>query len=174
MRRRATPPPAHDDFVFDVLEALLGEGRTGRLHKRLVLKDRLVQGVGVFGAPGARMANLFVIAAIPLKGVKNEDVERAIWDELEKLKLEKVGDNELQKIRNRITADHARALDSNGGLASSLTSNQAVIGDWRYVADHPAKIAKIEPFEIIETAKKYFVRENSVVVDLARPTGGAK
>jgi predicted Zn-dependent peptidase len=171
---RKPPPPAHDDFVFDVIDVLLGEGRTGRLHKRLVLKDRLVQGVGVFGAPGSRMANLFVIAAIPLKGVKNEDVEKAIWDELGKLKAEKVSDNELQKVRNRITADHARALDSNTGLASSLTGDQVIVGDWRYSSDHPAKINQIEPFEIMETAKKYFVPENSVVVDLARPAGGAK
>lgn len=171
---RKPPPPAHDDFVFDVIQVLLGEGRTGRLHKRLVLKDKLVQGVGVFGAPGSRMPNLFVIAAVPLKDVKNEDVEKAIWDELEKLKAEKVSDTELQKVRNRITADHARALDSNSGLASSLTSDQVVIGDWRYSVDHPAKINQIEPYEITETAKKYFVRENSIVVDLARPAGGAK
>ncbi|MBS1153340.1 MAG: zinc-dependent peptidase, family, partial [Myxococcaceae bacterium] len=171
---RKPPPPAHDDFVFDVIDVLLGEGRTGRLHKRLVLKDRLVQGVGVFGAPGARLPNLFVIAAIPLKGVKNEDVEKAIWDELEKLKTEKISPNELQKVRNRVTADHARALDTNSGLASALTADQVVIGDWRYTADHPAKINQIEAFEISETAKKYFVPENSVIVDLARPAGGAK
>ena len=171
---RKPPPPTHDDFVFDVLDVLLGEGRTGRLHKRLVLKDRLVQSVGVFGGPGSRLDALFIIAATPLKGVKNEDVEKAIWDELEKLKVEKVTDTELQKVRNRVTADHARALDTNSGLASALTWDQQVIGDWRYIADHPAKINQIEPLEILETAKKYFVRENSVVVDLARPIGGAK
>lgn len=170
---RKPPPPAHDDFVFDVIDVLLGEGRTGRLHKRLVLKDRLVQGIGVFGAPGSRLPNLFAITAVPLEGVKNEDVEKAIWDELEKLKTEKVSATELQKVRNRVTADHARALDTNSGLASALTSNQVVIGDWRYVADHPAKIEAIEPFEISQTAKKYFVRENSVVVELARPATGA-
>jgi predicted Zn-dependent peptidase len=171
---RKPPPPAHDDYVFDVLDVLLGEGRTGRLHKRLVLKDRLVQGVGVFGAPGSRLPNLFVIAAIPLKGVKDEDVEKAIWDELNRLKTEKIGDAELQKVRNRVTADHARALDSNSGLASALTADQVVIGDWRYSADHPAKINQIEPYEIMATAAKYFLPENSVVVTLQRPAGGVK
>jgi predicted Zn-dependent peptidase len=171
---RKPSAPAHDDYVFDVLDILLGEGRTGRLHKRLVLKDRLVQGIGVFGAPGTRLPNLFVIGATPLKGVKNEDVEKAIWEELEKLKAEKVGEQELQKVRNRISADHARALDTNSGLASSLTSNQVVIGDWRYVANHPAVINAIQPDEIIEVAKKYFRPENSIIVDLARPAGGAK
>lgn len=171
---RKPSAPSHDDYVFDVLTVLLGEGRTGRLYKRLVLKDKLVQGVGVFGAPGARLPNLFVISAVPLKDVKGADIEKAIWDELEKLKGERVGADELQKVRNRIAADHARAIDTNSGLASSLTADQVVVGDWRYSADHSAKIAEIESVEIVDTAKKYFVPENSVVVDLARPTGGAK
>lgn len=171
---RKPPAPAHDDYLFDVLEVLLGEGRTGRLHKRLVLKDRLVQGVGVFGAPGNRLPNLFVVAAIPLKGVRNEDVEKAIWDELTKLKVERVSEPELQKVRNRITADHARALDSNSGLASALSSTQAVIGDWRYIADHPTVINSIQPDELVEAAKKYFQPDNSIIVELARPAGGAR
>ena len=171
---RKPPPPAADDYVFDVIDVLLGEGRTGRLHKRLVLKDRLVQGVGVFGAPGSRLPNLFVIGAIPLKGVKNEDVEKAIWEELEKLKLERVSDNELQKIRNRIAADHARSLDTNAGLASALSSNQVVIGDWRYVVEHQDVINAIGADQILLTAKKYFTPENAVIVELARPAGGAK
>lgn len=179
---RKPPAPSHDDYVFDVLTVLLGEGRTGRLHKRLVLKDKLVQGVGVFGAPGNRLNNLFIVSVVPLKDVKNADIEKAIWDELEKLKVERVGPEELQKVRNRIAADHARSLDTNSGLASSLTADQIVIGDWRYSADHSAKIAQIESVEIVDTAKKYFVPENSVIVDLARPAepaapakkGGAK
>ncbi len=170
---RKPPAPAHDDYVFDILDVLLGGGRTGRLHKRLVLKDRLVQAVGVFGAPGDRLPNLFVVAAVPLKGVKNEDVEKAIWEELQRLKVEKVPELELQKVRNRISADHARALDSNGGLASALSSNQVVIGDWRYVADHSAVIDAIGADEISAAAKKYFVPENSVIVDLAKPAQGA-
>ena len=78
---------------------------------------------------------------------------------------------ELQKVRNRIAADHARGLDTNSGLAASLTADQIVIGDWRYTAEHSEQIAKIESVEIVDTAKKYFVPENSVIVDLARPPG---
>ena len=58
--------------------------------------------------------------------------------------------------------------------ASALSSNQVVIGDWRYIADHSAVVNAIKAEELIEAAKKYFVPENSVVVELARPLGGAK
>jgi predicted Zn-dependent peptidase len=161
--------PARDDYVFDVIEVLLGQGRTARLHKRLVLKDRLVQGIGTFGGPGSRLENLFVVAAIPLAGVKLESVEKALWDELDRLKTEKVSAQELEKVRNRLLADQSRNIDSNDGLASSITFFEAVAGDWRYLADHSKQIASITPEDVQRVAQTYFTRTNSVSVDLQRP-----
>jgi predicted Zn-dependent peptidase len=169
--------PSRDDYVFDVLSVLLGEGNTSRLNKRLVFKDRLAQAIGVFGAPGSRLENLFVVAAIPLAGVTNAKIEAAIFDELERLKREPVSPQELEKVRNRVAADHARSLDTNSGLASRLSYFQAVAGDWRYTADHPKVIESITAEDVMRVAKTYFTPENLTVVELARPSatlGGAK
>jgi predicted Zn-dependent peptidase len=72
--------PAKDDYIFDVLQVLLGEGRTGRFHRRLVLKDRLAQGVGTFGAPGSRLDNLFIVSVVPLGEAKLPELERVLWE----------------------------------------------------------------------------------------------
>jgi predicted Zn-dependent peptidase len=162
------PPPSHDDFVFDLLDVLLGEGRTGRLYKRLVLKDKLVQAVGTFDLPGSRLPNMFGIAANPLAGVPKEKIEAAIWDELERLKTEAVTEKELEKVRNRTSANQARSLDSNSGLASSLSLFQALVGDWRYVLRQPKEVAAMTPDDVKQVAQKYFTRENSVTVDLQK------
>lgn len=169
--------PSRDDYVFDVLTVLLGEGNTSRLTQRLVFQDRIAQGVGVFGAPGSRLDNLFVLIAIPLAGVPMQKIEQAIFSELERLKTEKVSEAELEKVRNRVAADHARSLDTNYGLASRLSYFEAVAGDWRYTADHPKVIEGITADDVIRVAKEYFTPDNLSVVDLARPQtnlGGAK
>ncbi len=166
---RKPPPPAKEDYVFDVLEVLLGQGRTSRLEKRLVLKDRLAQGVGVFGGPGSRLENLFVVSVTPLKGAKLETIEKAIWDELNRLKAEPVPPAELEKVRNRVSADSARSLDSYQGLAGQLSQAEALVGDWRYAADHPQVIAALTAEDVQSVARKYFVAENSVVIDLRSP-----
>ena len=101
---RKPPMPSRDDYVFDVLEVLLGEGRTSRLHRRLVLKDRLAQDVSVFSGPGSRFENLFILAVTPLAGVHIEAVEKAIWAELEQLRAVKVEAAELEKVRGRAIA----------------------------------------------------------------------
>jgi len=169
MAFRKPAPPAREDAVFDVLEVLLGEGNTGRLQQRLVFKDRLAQGVGVFSGPGIRLDNLFIISVTPLAGVKTEQLEAAIWDELNKLIAERATDSELQKVRNRVTADFARSIESNSGLASALSRAQTLIGDWRYVIELPRTIEQIDAAEVQATSKRFFTKENSLAVTLVRP-----
>jgi predicted Zn-dependent peptidase len=163
--------PSRDDFVFDVMKTLLTTGRTSRLYRRLVLEERLVQGIGAFGTPGSRLDNLFVFSATPLEGKTPERVEAVLLEELERLKSEPVGERELQKVRNRIHADQARGLESNSGLASSLSYFQAIAGDWRYAADHPKVIDSITPEELQQVARRWLVPENMVVVTLQRGGG---
>ncbi len=165
--------PHRDDYVFDVIQVLLGQGRTSRLHRRLVLKERSVQGVGSFGAPGSRFENLFVIAAVPLANKSPEEVKKSIFAELERLKNEPVSEAELEKVRNRITADQALGIDDNSGLASMLSYFQSIAGDWRYLVEHPKMIESITAEDVQRVAKKYFTRENRVVVDLVKPETSA-
>ncbi|MGV3620902.1 MAG: M16 family metallopeptidase [Archangium sp.] len=162
-------PPAHDDAIFDVLDVLLSDGTTGRLQKRLVFDERLAQGVGVFSGPGIRLDNLFIIAVTPIAGVPFEKIEAAVMDELVKLAREGPSDRELQKVRNRVSADLARAIDSNAGLANSLSRAQTLLGTWRYVIELPKEIDGIASAEVKAAAAKYFVKENSVVVTMVRP-----
>ena len=160
--------PARDDYIFDEVQILLGEGRTARLHRRVVLKDRIAQFAGVFGGPGSRLDNLFIIIAIPLGKAKLASLETAIWEELNRLKTEKVSEKELQRIRNRVIVDRARTIESNAGLASTLSYFEAIAGDWRYVADHPKQIESITADDVQRVAKQYFTPQNAVFVDLSR------
>src|SRR5260370_38667634 len=123
--------PDRDYYVFDVLQILLGQGRTARLHRRIVLKDRTAQFVGAFDGPGSRLNNLFIIAAIPLNKTKVSTLETALWEELNRLKTEKVSEKDLQRIRNRVIVDRARAIESNSGLAETLSYFETVAGDGR-------------------------------------------
>ena len=160
--------PARDDYIFDVVQILLGEGRIARLHRRLVLKDRIAQFAGVFGGPGSRLDNLLIIVAVPLGKAKLSGLEAAIWDELNRLKTEKVSEKDLQRVRNRVIVDRARTIQSNAGLASTLSYFEAVVGDWRYVADHPKQIESITAEDVQRVAKQYFTAQNAVFVDLSR------
>jgi predicted Zn-dependent peptidase len=171
---RKPPPPSRDDAIFDVLDVLLGEGRTGRLTQRLVYRERLAQAVDTFTGPGSRYEGLFIISVLPLEGVKLEAVEAALWDELERLGREAVAERELDKVRNRVTANLARAQETNAGLAAALSRFEALLGDWRYVVELPRIIDSVTVAEVQDAARRYFVRTNSVTVSLSRGSGAGR
>ncbi|MFZ3209042.1 MAG: pitrilysin family protein [Geobacteraceae bacterium] len=155
--------PAADDYVFDVIDMVLSNGRTSRLYKKLVVEKQLVTDVGSFTAPGSRYPNLFIITATPRAPHTVTEVEAEVYAELERLKSEPVAEKELQQVLNKLEYEEYRQMGSNGGLARNLTEYEAVAGSWRYLIEHRQKVAKITPADIQRVARKYLTRENRTV-----------
>jgi predicted Zn-dependent peptidase len=160
--------PSKDDYVFDLIDQILGQGRTSRLYQRLVEQEQLATSVAVFGAPGSRYPNLFVISAVPRHPHTPAEVEAAILDELDRLRREPVTALELEKARNRLVTDNLRALRSNSGLARLLTTYQTIAGDWRYLVDYEERISELTAADVQATAQQWFTPENRTVVVLRR------
>ena len=158
-----------DDYVFDVIDELLTDGRTSRLYSKLVRDSRLAASVDSdANYPGVRSANLFVLSATPLAPHSTGEVETAILAELERLKTEPVAQKELERIINNLDADLVRALRSNSGLASQLALYQTVAGDWRYVLKSRDRIAAVTPADIQRVATQYFTKTNRTVATLVK------
>ncbi|HEY5974190.1 MAG TPA: pitrilysin family protein [Geobacteraceae bacterium] len=155
--------PDQADYVFDVIDMLLTDGRTSRLYKKLVVEKQLVTDIGAFVAPGHRYPNLFIISATPRAPHTVGEVEAAIYEELERLKNEPVTPRELQQILNKLEYEESRQMASIGGLARNLTEYEALYGNWRELIEHRKKVAAITPDDIRQVASTYFIRENRIV-----------
>ncbi|MBN2108040.1 MAG: insulinase family protein [Deltaproteobacteria bacterium] len=161
--------PARDDYVFDLLDALLSNGRTSRLYSQLVLTKRIASSVDTSnGFPGARFPNLFIIRAVPLKGVACTDLEKAIYAEIDRLVRSPIPPAELAKVKKQFLADFVRNLDSNQELSHTMAYYQIVCNDWRYVEKSLAVIESISSEEIQTAAKKYLVPRNRTVATLVK------
>jgi len=160
--------PHKDDYAFDLIDQILGNGRTSRLYRSLVEEKKLATSVSVYGAPGSRYANLFVIDAVPRYPHTTAELEEAVYAELDKLKQELVEVAELDKVRNRLLTDQLRQLRSNSGLSRLLTSYQTLAGDWRYVTNYQREIEKLTVEDIKHVANTYFTESNRTVVVLKR------
>jgi predicted Zn-dependent peptidase len=158
-----------DDEVFDVIDAVLSDGLTSRLHHKLVREKRLAASVGSDGNhPGVRAPNLFIVTATPLAPHTTAEVEAAIYEELERLKQEPVSSTELAKVLNNLDADLVRGLRSNSGLASQLSLYQAVARDWRYILKSRDKAAAVTAEDIQRVARQYFTKSNRTVAVLVK------
>ena len=160
--------PHFDDYVLDMISAILSDGRTSRFYKNIVEESIAVSVDSINGYPGARYDNLFVISATPQSPNTTIDVENAIYEQLEKLKTEPVAEKEFKRILKQIDAGFIRGLSSNSGMAYQLAFYEGIANNWRYILEWRKKMYEITPDDIMQVAKKYFKKSNRTVATLVK------
>jgi predicted Zn-dependent peptidase len=164
-----------DDAVFDAVQDILSGGRTSRIYRSLVQDKRISAGAGGFpGFPGNKYPNLFLFFSFPAPGHGNEENEKAMLEEIEKLKTELVTEEELSRVKARARADLVDGLDSNTGLASQLAAYEVLTGDWRNLFRRLEAIDKVSREDIQRVAKEYFIETNRSTAYLVPAEGGEK
>jgi predicted Zn-dependent peptidase len=157
-----------DAPVLDVIKQLL-LGRTGRLYKGLVL-GRQVATETYAEQESRKWAGVFNVGGEAKDGHKPEEVEQAIYEELDRLKNEDVPAEELQKVKNNFAAAEYRKLTANFPILLQILFSEGR-GDWREVNAGGAKLQAVTPADIRRVAAKYFTRENRAVAIYTRKPG---
>jgi predicted Zn-dependent peptidase len=153
-----------DDNVYDAIADLMSKGRTSRLYRALVRDKKIASyATGFTGLPGVKYPHLFAFLAVPLPGHKPDEMADAIHTEIDRLKKEDITDDELKMIRTRAKANLLRGLDSNQGLASSLSLYQARYDDWRELFRQVDNLDKVSKADVRRIANQTFVPTNRTV-----------
>jgi predicted Zn-dependent peptidase len=159
-----------DTYPLAVLGTLLGDGRSSRLHKRLVEEKRLATSVTA-GPWFLRHAGLFVIQATPRTPHTLEEVEAAIGDEIATLQRELANPRELLKVRNQSEVDTVEHLASNAGLASRLGNAWALTDNWRTLFSDQERLRVVSAEQVRDVAQRYLIPRRRTVASLVRGAG---
>ena len=157
-----------DEPPLVVLGQLLN-GRTGRLYKALV-EEQEVATSAFGGQSGYKYEGLFELRGTATQGVTPEEVELAIYAELDRLKQELVPERELQKVKNQNAAGTFRDLRSNYGLMMQLLIREGNRG-WEHINTDPALYDAVTPEDIMRVANTYFTPESRAVAIYYRTEG---
>ena len=164
-------PFAHKDFTpLDLLTDVLS-GRTGRLYKGLVT-GRQVANQTSAGVDLKKYEGAIQVECTVKDGKDPAAVEQAVYEELEKLKAEPLGAEELQKVKNEAKANAFRRLSSPFYIALQLLVFDG-LGDWRYINAYPEEVDRVTAADIQRVARQYFTKENRTVGTFLRKEGGA-
>jgi predicted Zn-dependent peptidase len=162
-------PPHPDAYAIDVLKSVLGDGRTSRFYKRIYEELELTsRAPDIAFEPGMKLDNLFTIHAVPRHPHTTEDVEKAIYEEIERIKTEPPTDREIQRIRNRIDAQLVRVLGSNFGLAFTVGMSVMMRDSWRAFLDDAEMKKLVEPEDVSRMAARYLTPSNRTVATLVK------
>jgi zinc protease len=146
-----------------VLTALLTGNRSSRLFQRLVVQDQTASNISSSLGPGDLFPRLFSISVSIQSCTETDQIEKAIYDELETLARIPPSKKELQRIRNQISAGQIRRLSGNFGLATQLAHSTSQFGNWKHSFDLSQKLKEVQPQMISEVIKKFLTRNNRTV-----------
>lgn len=152
-------------YALDLLDTILLFGQSSRMYQRIVDKDQLA--ISVNG--GERISfdpTLFTITAQPKAGVDPQAVEKAVYEELERLKKDSVTDQELQKAKNIALATFYRQMDTINGRANTLGTYEVFFGDYHKLFDAVENYNRVTKEDIQKVAQKYFLEKNRTVATL--------
>ncbi len=92
-----------DYYAFDILSDILSNGRSSRLTRRLVQEQKVFSSIDAY-ISGTRHPGLLHISGKPATGVSLEQAEHAVRKELEELQQSLIGEQELEKVKNKFEA----------------------------------------------------------------------
>ncbi|HUH32487.1 MAG TPA: pitrilysin family protein [Daejeonella sp.] len=158
-----TPETKHKDYyALDILSSILSTGNTSRLYSALVDQKQLATSIGT-SFDETFDPNLFQIYAITAQNVKEGDLEKAIYDEIEKVKKEGITARELQKIKNQKLMQFYSQIETINGKSNNIGTYELFFGDYKKMFNAPAEYEKVTMDDVKRVANEYFKKSNRTV-----------
>ncbi len=152
-----------DYYAIQMLNTLLSDGQSSRLHKTIVDKEEKAMVIASFPA-ALEDPGLAIIFGIASGGTDAKELEEAIDKEIERVKNEPLTDKEFQKLRNQIEADFAEQNSRQERIAENLADYYVYFGDANLINTEIERYMKVTKEDIMNAAKKYFNKNNRVVL----------
>jgi zinc protease len=153
------------DAALDVVSSVLAGGKNSRLYKRLVYDTQMAQDVAAFEQSQA-LGGTFLIMATARPGHTMEEIQKAIDEELDKLRGEPPSDREVQRALNQIEASFYRQIErvgSFGGKADQLNSYYTQAGgDPDYFAEDLARYKAITASDVQAAVIRWLPKDKRV------------
>jgi zinc protease len=152
-----------DYHATDLISDILSTGKASRFVQHLIKDKGLFSSVDAY-ITGDSDGGLFVVSGHLMKGVKMENAEEAIWEEVEQIKTGNFTDYELEKVKNMVEANHVFAEISILPKAINLAGMECVTGDAANVNSESEKYRLVQKDDIVRVANFMLTKEKSNIL----------
>lgn len=149
-----------ENAALDILSSILGEGRSSRLYKRLVEKERIASSANAFIYPLNHAGIFAVFGTMDKENVQK--FKNAVIEEISKLRKEPPSPEELQKVKTMLKADYQFSNETDSDIAQTL-GQYNTMNMLNQVTEYEKNIDAITTQEVIEYANKIFQPESYTI-----------
>jgi zinc protease len=154
-----------DFYALNILRTVMSQGESSRMYQRLVDHDQIALDVSSSMGP-AFDPTVAIIVAQPRQGVDPQACEKAIYEELERLKNEPIADQELEKARNIRLVEFYHQMETISGRANTIGTYEVFFGDYAKLSSAAKNYAAVTKDDVQRVAKTYFGANNRTVATL--------
>ena len=143
-----------DYAALQIIDSMLGSGMSSRLFKSLREQEGLAYQLGSGYSPNVLRGSFMLYI-----GTNPETLEKAkvgLFNEINKLKTQYVGDKELKDAKEKLIGNYIIGLETNLDKASNIGWYEASTRGYEFKEDYQNLINSITDADIIEVANKYF------------------
>lgn len=153
------PAGLHEDWAaVQILANVLSDGTNSRLYRALTDKG-LTTNVSPYNGYFRDPSLCFFFAGLT-PGTTHEQVEKAMVEEIERLKKEGVTQDEVDAAIAKLLSETAFNRDGSFAIAGQINEDIAA-GDWTNFIQLPAKYRKVTPAAVQSMANKYLNLDQS-------------
>ena len=151
-----------DYYALSILSDILTRGKSSRLYAALVDKKQIATQVS--SSYGESFdPTTFGFFAETAAGINENEVEKALYDEIEKIKKDGITENELQKIKNQKLMEFYSQVETINGKSNNIGTYEVFFGDYKKMFDAPDAFNKVTAEDIQKVTKKYFIKSGRTV-----------
>ena len=156
------PKMGEPDWVHaDLLTTILATDKASRLDRALVHEKQIAQDVATYVLP-TEATGILMLQATAREGVQIEEIEAAIDEEIARVSVDGITEDELTRAKNRAEIEFAHQIETFDARADLLGMMSTYFGD-------PMKIDRwLDPYraasaeDLAHVARKYLIPENRV------------
>jgi zinc protease len=169
---RIPPYKSDDQQAFEILDEILGSGRSSRLNVRLVSgANPLCTEAQAMHVP-LEDGGIFGVFGMLLSGKNPDDVEKILREELLDMAKQPVSAAELDKAKTQVRLGIIRERKTAENIAKTVGEEWLFAGDPNRANEELGKLEKITAADVEAVAKKYFAAERLVDMQMVPdPTG---
>jgi zinc protease len=152
-----------DNDALSMLGSVLSSGRSSRFYDTIVRQKQLSQSVSAY-AGQSRGPSLFRVGGVVMPGKSVADLEKAIYEEIEKVKAGPIEAWEIEKTRNAALRGFVGTMTSSLSRAISLSQYAVFYNDPGLINTRYQRLSSITAADVQRVAKQYLTPENRTVV----------
>ena len=155
-----------DEAPLDVLNSILGEGRTSLLYKNLVREGKAVQAQASHGCQ--ELSCQFALLALPnpASGTTLTQTEEIIRASLEEFETRGVEDDDLERVKAGIISDMIFGLESVSGKVSQLAFYETFANNPNYIRDDLARYEAVTKEDVLRVYEQYIKGKPAVIMSI--------